>query len=258
MTKPPVLGATPRRGRSVRIGDVELYFEEHGSGTPLVLLHGFGGCTRNWAPFIPALSERHRLILVDLPGHGRSTDPAKRFTHREAGRDILRLLDELGIERFSAMGMSSGGMALLHMATRQPDRIDAMVLISATSHLPEQARVIMRSASLARMPSSVQTMYRDCASRGDAQVRQLIAAFNALGDDHDDMNFTEEHLSTIKARTLIVHGDRDRFFPVAIPVSLQRSIPDATLWIVAGGEHVPVLDPAVPFVATALRFLEGA
>ena len=62
------------------------------------------------------------------------------------------------------MGMSSGGMVLLHMATSQPSRINAMVLISATSHFPEQARVIMHRASFHTMPSIVKEMYRECAS----------------------------------------------------------------------------------------------
>lgn len=244
------------RGHTVRVNDIELYYEEDGAGEPLLLLHGFGGCGRNWSPFAAELAAGHRLIVVDLRGHGRSTNPAGTFTHRQAAADVCGLLDELGVGRFSAMGMSTGGMALLHMATSQPGRIDAMVLISATSHFPDQARAIMRGSSFDRMPRPVQEMYRDCASRGDEQVRQLIAQFNAFHDNRDDMSFTPESLSTITARTLVVHGDRDRFFPVEIAVSLYRSIRDAALWIVPNGDHVPVYDSGIPFAATALRFLD--
>jgi pimeloyl-ACP methyl ester carboxylesterase len=70
------------------------------------------------------------------------------------------------------------------------------------------------------------------------------------------MNFTEQTLSTITARTLVVHGDRDRFFPVEIPVTMYRSIPVAALWIVPGGDHVPIYDSVVPFTSTALKFLD--
>ena len=107
------------------------------------------------------------------------------------------------------------------------------------------------------MPQQVQEMYRECAKRGDAQIRQLITQFNALHKNYDDMNFTAQSLSTITARTLVVHGDRDRFFPVEIPVSIYRSIPDAALWIIPGGDHVPIYDSTVPFTSTALRFLDG-
>ncbi|RYZ39552.1 MAG: alpha/beta hydrolase [Myxococcaceae bacterium] len=257
MTKTYAPKQTTTRGHTVHINNIEMYYEEYGAGKPLVLLHGFGGCTQNWHPFTTELSERHRLIVVDLRGHGYSTNPENTFTHRQAAGDVFLLLEKLGVGRFSAMGMSSGGMALLHMATSQPERIDSMVLISATSHFPDQARAIMRRASFETMPQQVQEMYRECAKRGDAQIRQLITQFNALHTNHDDMNFTAQSLSTITARTLVVHGDRDNFFPVEIPVSLYRSIPDAALWIIPGGDHVPIYDPTVPFTSTALRFLEG-
>jgi len=245
------------RGHSVQVNNIDLYYEEYGTGKPLVLLHGFGGCSHNWHPFTEKLSERHRLIVVDLRGHGYSTNPENKFTHGEAASDVFLLLEKLGVGQFSAMGMSSGGMTLLHMATSQPKRIESMVLISATSHFPDQARAIMRRASFSTMPSQVQEMYRGCAKRGDEQIRQLIAQFNALHDNYDDMNFTAQSLSTITARTLVVHGDRDNFFPLEIPVSIYRSIPNAALWIIPGGDHVPIYNSKVPFSSTALRFLGG-
>jgi pimeloyl-ACP methyl ester carboxylesterase len=245
------------RGQIARIDHLDIYYEEYGVGTPLVLLHGFGGCSQNWHPFTAELSKNHRLIVVDLRGHGYSTNPDNTFTHRQAASDVFRLLDKLGVERFSAMGMSSGGMTLLHMATSQPKRIDTMVLISATTHFPDQARAIMRRAALETMPAEVRNMYRECAKRGDEQIAQLIGQFNAFHDDRDDMNFTPEILSTITARTLVVHGDRDNFFPVEIPISMYRAIPQAALWIIPGGDHVPIFDRAVPFTATALQFLDS-
>jgi pimeloyl-ACP methyl ester carboxylesterase len=248
---------TSSNGHIVKINDIEMYYEEYGVGKPLVLLHGFGGCVQNWYPFTAALSERRRLIVVDLRGHGYSTNPGNKFTHRQAAGDVFALLDKLGIAQFSAMGMSTGGMALLHMATSQPGRMDAMVLISATTHFPDQARAIIRRASFATMPQQVQDMYRVCAKRGDEQIRQLLAQFNALHDNYDDMNFTAQNLSSITARTLVVHGDRDNFFPVEIPMSMYRSIPGAALWIIPGGDHVPIYDAAVPFTPTVLKFLDG-
>jgi pimeloyl-ACP methyl ester carboxylesterase len=114
----------------------------------------------------------------------------------------------------------------------------------------------MRRASFDTMPQEVREMYRECAKRGDEQIRQLITQFNALHENYDDMNFTAQSLSTITARTLVVHGDRDNFFPVEIAVSIYRSIPDAALWIIPNGDHVPIYDSMVPFTSTALRFLD--
>jgi pimeloyl-ACP methyl ester carboxylesterase len=120
---------TTTRGHTVQINNIEMYYEEYGAGKPLVLLHGFGGSGQNWYPFTDKLSERHRLIVVDLRGHGHSTNPENQFTHREAANDVFLLLEKLGVGHFSAMGISSGAMTLLHMATSQPKRIDSMVLI---------------------------------------------------------------------------------------------------------------------------------
>lgn len=256
MTKTFAPKLTTTRGHFVQISDIEMYYEEYGAGKPLLLLHGFGGCSQNWHPFTAKLSEHYRLIIVDLRGHGHSTNPTDRFTHREAARDVYLLLEKLGINHFSAMGMSSGGMTLLHMATSQPGHIDSMVLISTTSYFPDQARTIMRRASFETMPREVKEMYRECAKRGDKQMRQLITQFNALHENYDDMDFTAKSLSTITARTLVIHGDRDHFFPVEIAVSIYRSIPDAALWIIPYGEHVPIYDFMVPFTSTALRFLD--
>jgi pimeloyl-ACP methyl ester carboxylesterase len=98
-------------------------------------------------------------------------------------------------------------------------------------------------------------MYRECAKRGNEQIRQLIYQFNALYENYDDVNFNSQSLSTINARTLIIHGDEDVFFSVDIPINIYRSIPYAELWIIPGGEHVPIFDSKVPFNSTALQFL---
>lgn len=244
--------------RTVEVNGIEMYYQERGTGTPLVLLHGFGGCGQNWQPFADQLSEHYRLIIVDLRGHGHSTNPEKTFTHRQSASDVYALLDSLGIDQFSAMGISSGGMTLLHMATSHPARIEAMVLISATTKFTEQARAILRQTSVENMPPEVQAMYRECATRGDEQVRELATQFNGFHKSYDDMDFTESDLSKISARALIVHGDHDPFFPIEIPVAMYRAIPNASLWIIPNGDHVPIYRPVVPFIATALEFLDNS
>ncbi len=238
------------------INGIDLHFEVHGDGEPVVLLHGFGGSGKAWSPWLVELGRTHRLIVVDLRGHGRSTNPAGTFTHRQAADDVLCLLDRLGLERVSAMGISTGAMTLLHMAVREPARIASMVLVSATTHFTAQARAIFRGASFETMPPFVREIYRESATRGDAQIRQLVAQFKAFHDDVDDIAFSAADLATIRARTLVVHGDRDAFFPVEIALDLYRGIPDAALWIVPGGDHVPIADPSLGFAAAALRFVE--
>lgn len=91
---------------------------------------------------------------------------------------------------------------------------------------------------------------------GDDQIRALWRQGNAFKDSYDDMNFTPSYLSTIKARTLIVSGDRDPLYPVEIFVEMYRAIPGSRLWIVPNGGHGPVYGEArEAFVKTALAFL---
>lgn len=246
---------TALTGRSYALNGIEMYVESHGEGEPLVLLHGFGGAGSMWGSMVAELATQYRVIVPDLRGHGRSTNPSQQFTHRQSAQDVLALVDSLGIDRFKAMGISTGGMTLLHVATREPSRVEAMVLIGATIYFPEQAREIMRISTVDRLRPADYERGRRIHARGDEQTRELEAQFHAFKDSYDDMNFTGPYLSTITARTLIVHGDRDEFFPVEIPLEMYRGIPNAQLWIIPGGKHVPIFMPGVPFVATARAFL---
>lgn len=244
-------------GHTARIHDAQLYYEIHGDGFPLVLLHGFGQTGRTWQPYLDTFAPHFRVIIPDLRGHGRSTNPRNEFTHRQAAYDIFALLDTLGIDRFRAMGISTGGMTLIHMATQQPARVEAMVLIGATSFFPEQARAIMRRVSPDSLSAEQWARDRQRHVHGDDQIRALFTQFNWFKDSYDDMNFTPAYLATITAQTLIVHGDRDRFFPVSIPTEIYRAVPNGYLWIVPNGGHVPIsVDGA--FTTIALSFLQGA
>jgi len=249
-------GQDTSRSYSLPINGIDLHYRMLGEGPPLVLLHQFGGCGAIWEPHVDRLSRHYRLIVPDLRGQGRSTNPTGEFTHRQAAQDIFALLDHLGIHRFKAMGISSGGMTLLHMATQQPGRVEAMVLIGATTQFPEQARAIMRNSAPDSLPAHEREDWGRCSFRGDAQTREVLLQFYRMKDSYDDMNFTDPYLSTITANTLIIHGDRDEFFPVNIALQMYRAIPRSALWVIPNGGHIPIhgtLGPA--FQEEALGFL---
>jgi pimeloyl-ACP methyl ester carboxylesterase len=253
----------PPEGKMVSVNGMEMYYETYGQGPPLILLHGFFHTASMWKPYIAAFAERYRVIAVDLRGHGRSTNPAKQFTNRQAALDVYALVDHLGLDRFKAIGFSTGGMTSLHMATQQPERIEAMVLISATHYFPDECRAINRQVTVESSPwgEDWEWLVQSCRY-GEEQAHALINQFHNSKDSYDDMNFTPPYLSTITARTLIVHGDRDEFFPVYIPVEMYRSIPHSYLWVIPNGNHKPdrvFADAYVDvFTQTALEFLSGA
>jgi pimeloyl-ACP methyl ester carboxylesterase len=93
---------------------------------------------------------------------------------------------------------------------------------------------------------------------GDDQIRALWKQGNAFKDSYADVNFTQPYLSTIASRVLIVHGDRDPLYPVAIPMEMQTAIPRSYLWIIPNAGHVPIFgDMAGNFVRVAMAFLRG-
>lgn len=242
-------------GTTAKLGDLEMYYESSGEGEPILLLHGFSASGKAWERFVPELAKEFRVIVPDLRGHGRSTNPSDEFSHRQSAKDVFALMDHLGIRKAKAMGISTGGMTLIHMATSQPDRVEAMVLIGATIYFPEQAREILRKVTVESLKPEDYERMRQVHVHGDEQIRSLRRQFNNFKDSYDDMNFTGPLLSTIKARTLIIHGDRDEFFPVNIPVEMYHSIPRSALWIVPNGRHVPIYDPRLPFLSTVQEFL---
>jgi pimeloyl-ACP methyl ester carboxylesterase len=199
---------------------------------------------------------RFQVIVTDMRGHGRSTNPSPTFRHDATAGDILTLLDGLGVAAVKGLGVSAGGNVLLHMATRQPDRVKAMVLVSATSHFPEQARSIMRNYLFDVLPAEEQEKMRHRHPRGTAQIETLFAQARAFADSYDDLNFTIQDLARITARTLIVQGDRDPFYPLQISVDMAAGIPGSSLWIVPGGGHGPIGGERRPeFLRVAGAFL---
>lgn len=221
---------------------MSLFHRDNGTGDVLLLLHGFTGSGDDWQHVFAQPLPGYRIIAPDLPAHGRSANVRHDFKFADVARDVFAMLDELGIGRFKAIGMSAGANTLLHMATRQPDRVAAMVHVSGTPRFPEQARAIMRSMT------------------ADGVVNPDLARYaHAFADDREDMNFDAASLGSITARTLIVHGDRDPLYPVELAVELLRAIPNSALWVVPNGGHGPIFgEQAAPFVKTATAFLTQA
>lgn len=245
-------------GRTIAINGMEMYAETIGEGEPLVLLHGGGGIGANWRLVFKEPPAGYQLIVPDLRGHGRSTNPSTEFTFRQLALDVFALLDHLGVEQCKAIGMSMGAKTLLHMATEQTARVEAMVLVSAAPYFPEQARAIMRQLNTADHTEAEWRQMREWHKHGDEQIRALWRLTEVFKDSYTDMNFTPPYLSTIKARTLIVHGDRDPLYPVALATEMYAAIPRSYLWVIPNGGHGPIFGAmAEPFVETALAFLRG-
>ncbi len=258
MTYPETQLSEAKYSEIKTINGMEMYYEIHGKGEPLLLLHGFTGSSSDWETIIPSLPSEYQFIIPDLRGHGRSTNPLETYTHRQAALDVLALLEHLNVEQFKALGISGGGLALLHIATQQPERVQAMVLVSATSHYPTQARTIMKQMTESNRTEEEWNFMRQRHKQGDSQIRALWKQGHAFKDSYDDMNFTPPYLSTITASTLIIHGDQDPLYPINIPVEMHTAIPHSYLWVIPNEGHVPIFGKMMSqFLTTVSSFLNG-
>ena len=237
---------------------IQLHWEETGEGEPLLWLHGGMGVGADWKYIFEDPPEGYRLIAPDLRGHGATANPSGAFTFRQCALDVLALVRHLGIPRIKAIGLSGGGITLLHAATLQPSAVESMVVISAPPYFPPEARVTMRQFSETAIGEAEMARMRQRHKYGDAQLRQLVSMARGFADSYDDVNFTPPYLSTIAAETLIVFGDRDPLYPVSLAIELRRAIPRSYLWVVPNGGHGPVFGDLAPrFRETALAFLRG-
>jgi len=243
------------------VNGYRMHYELFGdpSGEPLLWLHGWSGTGQDWKhTFMKGPPAGFRLIAPDIRGNGASTGFEGTHSFRQSGRDMLDLLDHLGIRKVKAIGLSGGGITLLHMATQQPDQIEAMVVISAPPYFPEQARAIQRQFSLDLLSDTEKTAMRERSKGGQKQIDWLMAQTQLMANTNDDVNFTPAVLGTITARTLIVFGDADPLYPVRLAFELRESIPRSALWIVPNGSHGPIFGSnANQFAETASEFLLG-
>jgi pimeloyl-ACP methyl ester carboxylesterase len=182
------------------------------------------------------------LVIPDLRGHGKSTNPSNIFRHANSAQDIYALMDELDIKKFKAIGASSGGMTLVHMATMDSTRIISMVLVGATSYSGKLNREIQKNTTFEKIPEAWLSELRNHHPGGDDQIKRILNQFNSMAEVYDDMNFTTPYLSQIKCPTLIIHGGKDEYFPIEIPVEMAEAIPNSFLWIIPNGGHLPIWD----------------
>ncbi len=255
--------AQAQEGNFIETNGVKLYYEIHGEGEALLLLHGNTMTHDMWTPWVDDLSKNYKVITVDMRGHGQSNNPTNRFSHKESAIDFYGLLDKLEVDEFKAMGFSSGSFILTHMAIMDTTRIQSLILIGATPYYPVSIREYMRTLTYenvsANHPGWMEYM-KSVQPGGENQIRSVLNNYINLADSYDDMNFTAPYLSTINCPTLIIHGDRDQYFSVDIPVSSYKAIPKSYLWIIPNFEHsTPEKGTALGalFIDTITKFLAG-
>lgn len=224
-------------GNYAAVNGISLYYEVHGSGKPLIMLHGGFGSFAMFSAFSPALAQNHQVIGVDLYGHGRTTltDRPLRFEHM--ADDIAGLIEHLGLEKVDLLGFSLGGAVALQTAMRYPERINNLVLISTPYkrtgwHLEHQIGMKALAPEVL-LNTPIYDDYLRVAPKPEDFPRLVANMREALSQDYD----WSEQVSALQSPTLIIAGDADGFPPshaVAFFALLGGGLKDAG-W---SGEHL--------------------
>ena len=252
----PSVAQEEANAHTVSLNGFEMYYETHGEGEPLLLVHGWSGNADYFEPVLGELSRHFRLIIPELRGHGRSTNPAGTFTIEQTASDVSALLEHLGLEGVRALGASAGGLTLLRMSLDNPKALESMILVGVGTHFIEECSATMAASNSDSNGPEWWEVMRDRHPNGDVQIREIVTYLQHLAER--DLGFSVETLASVQARTFIVQGDSDWCFPTTQVADMQQAIPDAALWVIPNGEHVPILGHRAPqFLELAMAFFAG-
>jgi pimeloyl-ACP methyl ester carboxylesterase len=269
------------------VGNVELYYEDHGSGDPLLLIMGLGADANGWMFQVPELSKHYRTIVFDNRGVGRSDKPAGPYSIAQMADEAVGLLDILEIERAHVCGISMGGMISQEVALKHPKRLRSLIL-GCTYAKPDDGVLQNQSLSTSNLGGSVDaegnisldtskldpmmffqtllplTFNQSFIETDLPKVMQLFASSLQYGFDlnavlaqaqaaakHD----TTTRLGQIKTPTLVITGDADLLIPPSNSDVLAREIPAARLVKIPGGSHAFNIETPDVFNRAVLDFL---
>jgi pimeloyl-ACP methyl ester carboxylesterase len=257
------------------------------AGPVAVLIHGYTDNARDWAPMLPYLSKRFRLILVDLRGHGRSSKPECCYDRLDFAYDVKLLMDALGVQKADIVGHSMGSIVAQTFAEYWPERTTRVVLIGATAGNPAGARKpqLDFGAQIRKLkepieadspfmitwwgsPTSVDPEFilRQRQDSAGIPLRvwlaildQTLSARTADGDAEPIGSFGDLHstLPRLKAPTLLIWGSKDPIIEVPARQSLRRALPAARVRIFDGLGHNPQWEDPRGVATVINAFLEA-
>ena len=261
-------------GEYAEVNGVHMYYETHGTGRPLILLHGGLASGEMFGPILPALAESHQVIVPDLQGHGRTADIDRPIDHRLMADDIAALIDHLGLDKPDLIGYSLGGGVAFFVASKYPEKVGRLVMAAANVRrgaippemLAQQGQVSAAAAEFMK-ETPMYRLYQKVAPRPEDFGRLLDKIGELMAKDFD----LSEEVRALKVPTLIVAADADMAPPshyVEVFKLLDGGLRDGG-WMGEGrpkGGHALAILPGLThynlgasplFAAVALDFLEG-
>ena len=278
-------GSSPRSVFSDTTHHLELDPRQATDKAPIVLIHGAGGGAANWYRMFGPLSETRRVLAPDLPGFGLT--PATPITPPlgiQAAEFLRTWLDGLHIEKATIIGTSFGGLAAMRFAQHNPARVDRLMLIDTAGAGAETTKMVLAAkiplmASVLLRPSRsgtrtllrrllltkrlaqadedalVEYLYWSAQRSGAAYMVQALRAF--AGRRGQTETLEDDELKAVTAKTLVVWGALDRFFPPSHADRLVKALPHATKVIIEGAGHSPNWEQPQRLAEELLRFLNN-
>jgi len=259
----------------VMVGDLNMYYEVHGKGEPLLLISGLGNDLNGWAFQVPEFAKKYCVTAFDNRGSGRTDAPDQPYSIAMMAEDTAGLMDALSIEKAHVLGVSMGGYIAQELAIRHPSRVESLILVTTSvgpyllkiSILQAWARQALRDMSPMTffqillpfmfndgsfeipgvLEMAVGTIAGHSSTPPDVLARQMIACV-----EHD----ARGRIGQITAPTLVLAGKEDVFVPFSLSEELAASIPNAKLRLLHGGGHGFNASMADKFNRVVLEFLE--
>jgi pimeloyl-ACP methyl ester carboxylesterase len=244
----------PPQGRYANVNGLRMYYEIHGSGKPLVLLHG----AFSRAVAFPALGMGRQMIAVELQGHGHTADIDRPLSFEQMADDVAALLHELKIEQADLFGYSMGGTVALGVAIRHPTLVRKLAINGAhygklqDAYEPETLKQFNSLSPDSAPPPPKDS--NDKLAPDPKQWRTLVAKVKGLGLEFK--GFTRDDLKSIKAHVLITIGDRD-FVRPEHALEMYRLIPNAQLAVFPGADHFLIWQNPDRLLPTVAAFLDA-
>ncbi|MFS3128597.1 3-oxoadipate enol-lactonase [Nocardioides sp. Bht2] len=238
----------------------------------VVLSNSLGSTHAMWDAQLEALSEQFRVVRYDTRGHGGSPVPAGPYDIDDLADDVVALLDRLGVERAHFVGLSLGGMTGMHLAARNPERVDRLVVLCTGAHLTpssawhERAATVRADGTAAVAATVVQRWFTEPYLTADAERRAAAEAMVAATPSEGyascceviaEMDLRDE-LATITAPTLAIAGADDPATPPPFLAAIADAVDDGRLLVVADSAHLANAEQPATITPAILEHLTGA
>jgi len=232
-------GSNPKAGKYVTIKNTKVYYEEYGQGTPLLLLHGGFGSISNFKHVIGPLSKKYRVIAMDSPGQGRS-EQIDSISYQIHANYFSAVIDKLKLDSVYVLGWSDGGNSAFILAYDRPDKVKKVIVSGAdsdTDGYPDGAVEDMKTWK----PETISEEFKEYWLKDFLKLSPNKASWQKSYVQLRDMWVTKEvisddHLSKIKSKFLIVYGDRD-VTKLEHGLHLYRTIKGSQLTILPNTTH---------------------